>query len=190
MGDAEAVGNGLSAPDPRRERRWFCRFCHAGDLRGNLWKFDISSIDPANWGWRSAVARCLPPAIRRGAPPAGNQSPPHPYFAPIQKVGGLNVAFGTGQNLTEGDRSDISVQTVYSILDNTDSGNRQRRHVKPRSRSNPPPPCRSQRPQRAGPICEQWRRQCDGHRCSSTARQRGQHRSIVLDAIAQAVTYS
>lgn len=29
------------------------------------------------------------------------------------------VAFGTGQNLTEGDRTDTSTQTVYSILDNT-----------------------------------------------------------------------
>lgn len=29
------------------------------------------------------------------------------------------VAFGTGQNLTEADRTDTSKQTVYSILDNT-----------------------------------------------------------------------
>jgi len=29
------------------------------------------------------------------------------------------VAFGTGQNLTENDRADTSVQTVYSVLDNT-----------------------------------------------------------------------
>jgi type IV pilus assembly protein PilY1 len=29
------------------------------------------------------------------------------------------VAFGTGQNLTEGDRSDTSQQTFYSVLDNT-----------------------------------------------------------------------
>lgn len=29
------------------------------------------------------------------------------------------VAFGTGQNLTEADRTDTSVQTIYSVLDNT-----------------------------------------------------------------------
>ena len=29
------------------------------------------------------------------------------------------VAFGTGRNLTEGDRTDTSRQTIYSVLDNT-----------------------------------------------------------------------
>lgn len=31
----------------------------------------------------------------------------------------MMVAFGTGRNLTEGDRTDTSRQTIYSVLDNT-----------------------------------------------------------------------
>src|SRR5690606_34087179 len=32
---------------------------------------------------------------------------------------GLMVAFGTGRNFTEGDRTDVSVQSIYSLLDTT-----------------------------------------------------------------------
>lgn len=120
-GSTEASGNGLSTPqllDVNGDS--IPDFVYAGDLRGNLWKFDISSAKANDWGV-SFDGQPLFTANYSSA--AGNSSrqpiTAAPVLRPNRVVGGLMVAFGTGQNLTEFDRSDTSVQTVYSILDNT-----------------------------------------------------------------------
>ncbi len=118
---AEAVGNGLSTPqflDVNSDGA--PDFVYAGDLRGNLWKFDISSANATNWG----VAFSGNPLFTANySAAAGNSSRQPitvpPVLRPNRTVGGLMVAFGTGQSLTEEDRSERSVQSVYSILDNT-----------------------------------------------------------------------
>lgn len=113
----DVVGdNGLSAPqflDVNGDG--IPDFVYAGDLKGNMWKFDISSADSQNWG----VAFGGYPLFT--AKDSGNGQPitAPPVFRPNRDVGGLMVAFGTGRNLTDGDRDDTSKQTVYSILDNT-----------------------------------------------------------------------
>lgn len=120
-GTAEAVQNGLSSPqllDINADGS--PDFVYAGDLRGNLWKFDISSATPANWG----VAFSGNPLFTANYTSSSGSSSRQPITAaPTLRnnriVGGLMVAFGTGRNLTEADRTDTSVQTVYSILDNS-----------------------------------------------------------------------
>ncbi len=119
--DGKNDGNGLSAPrlvdlngDGTPD------VVYAGDLHGNLWKFDISAADPSLWGV-AFNGRPLYSAIYT----ANNVSSEQPItVAPVVKSNdrgsaGLMVAFGTGRNLTEGDRTDISVQTIYSILDSS-----------------------------------------------------------------------
>ncbi len=121
IGDSEAVGNGLSAPrlldingDGTPD------VVYAGDLRGNLWKFDITDTDPSKWdvafGKRPlyTAVRTLNNASSRQAITA----------APLLKandrgIGGLMVAFGTGRDLTEADRTDTSTQTIYTVWDNS-----------------------------------------------------------------------
>lgn len=121
VGSAEASGNGLSTPqflDVNGDG--IPDFVYAGDLRGNMWKFDISSGSAADWGVALSGNPLFTATYSSGAGSSSRQPiTAPPVLRPNRTVGGLMVAFGTGQNLTENDRSDTSVQTVYSILDNT-----------------------------------------------------------------------
>lgn len=116
-----AVENGLSAPrlvdiDGNGQPD----VVYAGDLKGNLWKFDVSSANDSNWN-TSFSSTPLYTAVYT----SGGSSSTQPITAPpvvrpnTRGAGGLMVAFGTGRNITEGDRTDTSKQSVYSILDNT-----------------------------------------------------------------------
>lgn len=123
-------GNGLSTPqflDVNSDG--VPDFVYAGDLCGNMWKFDISHVsgatkadgiaDDSNWG----VSFNGEPLFTATYTVSGSSSrqpiTAPPVLRPNRSVGGLMVAFGTGQTLTEADRSDTSTQTVYSVLDNT-----------------------------------------------------------------------
>lgn len=120
-GTAEAVQNGLSSPQTLDVNGdGVPDYVYAGDLRGNMWKFDISSSTATNWG----VAFSGNPFFTATYTSTSGSSSRQPITAPPtlrtnRSAGGLMVAFGTGRNLTETDRTDTSTQTVYSILDNT-----------------------------------------------------------------------
>ena len=116
-----ATSNGLSAPRlVDIDGNGTPDIVYAGDLRGNLWKFDMGATDAALWNVAFS-GRPLYTAVYT----SGNASSAQPITAaPIVKVNdrdgrGLMVAFGTGRNITEGDRTDVSVQTLYSMLDST-----------------------------------------------------------------------
>ena len=116
--------NGLFAP-----RGWdddgngTVDYIYAGDLKGNVWKFDFSSSTTSSW-----------------ATAYGSATSPTPLFVAtdassnLQPItGGMTVAlnprrgspsfgmkwvfFGTGQFLTEADSTDKSIQTWYGIID-------------------------------------------------------------------------
>jgi type IV pilus assembly protein PilY1 len=125
-----AGGNGLSAPRPVDvDGNGTADIVYAGDLQGNLWKFDISDLDPANW----KVVPYGNPAPLQATPmftalgPTGQPQPitsapvavPNPYGK-----GGFLVAFGTGENLTDADASDAPnpppnapLNSVYGLYD-------------------------------------------------------------------------
>lgn len=120
-GTDNAKSNGLSTPqflDVNGDG--VPDYVYAGDLLGNMWKFDISSASDSNWGVAFG-GNALFSATYSAA--AGNSSPQPitapPVLRPNREIGGLMVAFGTGQNLTEAHRGDRAVQSVYSIYDNT-----------------------------------------------------------------------
>lgn len=117
---AEASGNGLSTPqllDVNGDGT--PDFVYAGDLRGNMWKFDISNADATQWGVAFSGNPLFTATYTSGGSTNRQPITTPPVLRANRAVGGLMVAFGTGQNLTEGDRTDTSVQSVYSILDNT-----------------------------------------------------------------------
>lgn len=118
---SEAVGNGLSTPqflDVNGDGT--PDFVYAGDLRGNMWKFDISSGAATDWNVAFNGSPLFTAIYSSGTGSSSRQPiTAPPVLRPNRTVGGLMVAFGTGQNLTENDRADTSVQTVYSVLDNT-----------------------------------------------------------------------
>lgn len=107
--------NGLSAP-----RGWDADtdgtvdFVYAGDLQGNVWKFDLSGSNPVQWKIANAGS---PLFVTKNA--GGVRQP---------ITGGMTVgknpdtfatwlSVGTGRYLLSGDSTDTSVQTWYGLID-------------------------------------------------------------------------
>jgi type IV pilus assembly protein PilY1 len=123
-----AQSNGLSAPrvvDINGDG--MMDIAYAGDLRGQLWKFNLTNTNDAQWGvsaWDSAgspckdVSTCKPFFVATDAAMPANRQPI--TSAPLWMAhpqGGIQVMFGTGQNLQDTDPLNTRVQTLYSIWD-------------------------------------------------------------------------
>jgi len=123
---ARNIGNGLSQPNFIVNAQREVLAIYAGDLKGNLWKFDVSSTDETRWG----VAFNNNPLITV-TNAAGNVQPiaamPEIVEHP-SKVGAMLV-FGTGKLFEPTDTSDddnanvnSKVQSFYGIWDNSAIG--------------------------------------------------------------------
>lgn len=125
----DALGNGLGAPRPLDvDGNGTADVVYAGDLAGNLWKFDLTRADATQWGvasWGSSgickaspTTPCQP--LMTAVDATGKTQPilvapmwvPHP-------MGGVMLNFGTGRLLEETDRSNKSTQTLYGVWDST-----------------------------------------------------------------------
>lgn len=88
---------------------------YAGDLKGRLWKFDLSSASEGDWKVAFGGQ-----ALYAAKDASGDVQPittaPAWMFHPD---GGILVAFGTGRSLTDADRVDVRTQTLYGIWDKT-----------------------------------------------------------------------
>lgn len=110
-----AQSNGLSAPrliDVNGDGK--VDLAYSGDLQGNMWKFNLTSATASQW----AVAGTGP--LFTAQFPLGTRQPitvAPVWMAPPQ--GGIQIAFGTGRNVTEADRSNTATQTIYSIWDSS-----------------------------------------------------------------------
>ncbi|MDP5459425.1 pilus assembly protein [Alishewanella sp. SMS8] len=96
---------------------WF----FAGDLNGNVWKFDLSSISATNWG----VAYNNTPLFT--AKDAGNKAQPITGGITLSShptTGELWIFFGTGKYLETGDSLNTDTQSWYGIVDGTIISNR------------------------------------------------------------------
>lgn len=98
-------------------------YAYATDMRGNVWKFDLSSPNPNLWGIAFPAATGFP----NGAPlfqarnAAGQVQPIQPRVElarPPLGVPGVIVLFGTGRFFTTTDNIDTTTQSFYGILDN------------------------------------------------------------------------
>jgi Tfp pilus tip-associated adhesin PilY1 len=85
----------------------------AGDLVGNLWRFDLSSPKPSDW----KVTLAYRPDV-----PAAQPITVMPRLFPDPVTNRFIVVFGTGKYLGAGDNTaDIPIQSVYGIRDKRDS---------------------------------------------------------------------
>ncbi|MDO5288921.1 MAG: PilC/PilY family type IV pilus protein [Pseudomonadota bacterium] len=152
-GTGNATDNGLGAPrvvDLNGDGR--VDVAYAGDNLGNMWKFDLTSSNPTQWKVAFSGA---PLFTARGPASLGSalRNKVQPISAPptvrandrmrtgaggtgLQAVGGMMVAFGTGRNVSMTDPTNVDVQTLYSVLDNTryrttGSGDSERLEVHP-----------------------------------------------------------
>lgn len=107
-----SAGGGLSSPtcvDANRDR--LVDYCYAGDIDGKLWKFDLSSKDPADWS--ATLLQATSPAQAITTTPAVARHP----------NGGYMVTIATGRILTPADQTDRSTHYAYGIWDGAPSGN-------------------------------------------------------------------
>jgi type IV pilus assembly protein PilY1 len=107
-------------------------YIYAGDLLGNLWKFDLTSDDYNEWGVAYGVDNAGftainadegddPAPVFQARGPGGSVQPitvePDFMYHCDTKKPGMMVIFGTGKYLGADDITDTSVQTVYGIWD-------------------------------------------------------------------------
>jgi type IV pilus assembly protein PilY1 len=103
-------GNGLSAPravDVNADG--VVDYFFAGDLLGNLWRFDVSSSSTASWTFEKVFS----------ARSSSNTVQPitsAPGVARDPDTGKIWVFFGTGRYMTADDQASTAVQSYYGIV--------------------------------------------------------------------------
>jgi type IV pilus assembly protein PilY1 len=96
-------------------------YVYAGDLRGNLWKFDINDSNVANWDVAYADAGSNPLPLFQTQSAGGSPQPisTKPDVGRHPAGNGFMVYFGTGKYLETGDNvaTGQDTQTFYGIWD-------------------------------------------------------------------------
>ncbi len=120
--------NGLSNPTPVDvDADRITDFVYAGDLKGNMWKFDLSSSNPADWHVAFSSGGAPAPlytACSSDPCTAGNRQPitARPEVG-INPSAGYFVYFGTGRYFADGDNGvGTGANTVYAIRDKNEKG--------------------------------------------------------------------
>ena len=86
---------------------------YAGDLYGNLWKFDLSSTSAASWASAFSAAGSPAPLFKASA---GQQFTARPDVAKHPQ-GGYLVTLGTGRYIDITDNATTGLQTIYGVWD-------------------------------------------------------------------------
>lgn len=107
---AAAQANALSAPVLANDGEGALRYAYAGDLQGNLWRFDFSGSAP----WPKAPGQPLFVARDEGGRRQPITQSPLLAFAAVR---GYMVMFGTGRLIEKADRHDLATQSYYAIND-------------------------------------------------------------------------
>ncbi len=115
--------NGLSSPallDVNFDDK--VDYVYAGDLQGNMWKFDLTSSNYNNWGVAYADDGGVPQPLFQAQGPSGSLQPitTEPEIMPhcgYPQLPGFMIVFGTGKYLGASDLEDTSTQSIYGIWD-------------------------------------------------------------------------
>lgn len=123
-GDTSTTGpNGLSEIAPIDiDGDGVVDYVYAGDLKGNLWRFDLMSHNPNNWG--ISLGSTTDPSPVYVAKDEQTTPARQPITAAPDAIlhpnGGVLVTFGTGSYVFKNDDQTTQVQTVYGIWDKLD----------------------------------------------------------------------
>lgn len=109
-------GNGMSSPRAADlDGDGKVDYVYAGDLKGNVWKFDFTSNNPAQWGVDPDVDGPLFTATG----PTGAAQPITGGIALAREPGTNKIwlTFGTGKLISISDMSSTAIQSWYGIID-------------------------------------------------------------------------
>ena len=117
--------NGMSTPTPvDTNNDYIADAIYAGDLQGNLWAFDVSDADPANWSVKFGTSTAPEPlfkACEYGSCGTAQSITAAPQIG-RHPDGGLMVYFGTGKYFDVSDNmfkgAGPAVSAFYGIRDN------------------------------------------------------------------------
>lgn len=119
--DVGGTSNGLSTPllvDTNGDR--IVDLIYAGDLKGNVWKFDVTATNSSSWGSAYTTGPPAPAPLFQAKDSSGNVQP----ITSTLEVGlaptgasGYMVYFGTGKYYETSDNSTTSTQSVYGVVD-------------------------------------------------------------------------
>ncbi len=106
-------GNGLSAVAAvSSANNGVADVVYAGDLAGNLWKFDLSSTTPSDWTVAYKTASVPQPLFAAGQPITARPD------VTVHPNGGYMVTFGTGRYVDVSDTAAGAAQALYGVRDN------------------------------------------------------------------------
>lgn len=112
--DSTGPDNGLSTPSwVDEDNDGVADLIYAGDMKGNLWKFDVRNTDPTKW----KVAYEGNPLFtaKDGTNALAITSAPEYRFHPL---GGVMLSFATGKSIQTGDFPSSGKHSIYGIWDN------------------------------------------------------------------------
>ena len=125
FGDVRGFDGGVRSAQGKADGK--IDYVYAGDLFGNLWKFDLTSKTPADWGYvaeKKADNSLNPdrnPLKLFTAKDSTNKAQPITAQVEVHKLnnGEVMIYFGTGKLLEEKDTkaANISTQSFYGIVD-------------------------------------------------------------------------
>ena len=96
---------------------------YAGDLKGNLWVFDVSGSNPNTWGSAYKQGNNPKPLFTTQAnqPITGEleimSHPTEPNTTAPSNSPNVLVLFGTGQYIVDGDKTSTDTQSFYAVWD-------------------------------------------------------------------------
>jgi type IV pilus assembly protein PilY1 len=115
------TGNGMSEVSVLADAQGTAVAIYAGDLRGRVWKFDVSDEDPAEWGAAFAEGGVNQPLFSATDPDGDAQPITVAIEIGVHPRGGHMLYFGTGRFFEDGDQADLQVQSVYGVWDKPDA---------------------------------------------------------------------
>ncbi|WKB52421.1 pilus assembly protein [Eleftheria terrae] len=112
-----AGGNGLGGVRLIKDAKQQVIGVYAGDLQGNLWRFDFGTGVSTDW----KVGLGGRPLFTASSGGVAQPITSSPSYVPHEQNGNV-VLFATGKLSTEGDPDDKTVQAVYGVWDRTKAG--------------------------------------------------------------------
>ncbi len=113
--------NGLSTPSLFDQNKdGVVDFVYAGDLQGNVWKFNLTGANTSAWGVAYSAAGAPAPVFTATAPTTNARQPITSGIeigTPPPGKTGVMLYFGTGRFFATTDPTDVSVQSLYGVVD-------------------------------------------------------------------------